>query len=71
MELWLRMGRHDIANCLGLASETVSRVLTRFKEEGTLQVENRIIRISDYPRLWAAAYHDNETNTPLQQAACI
>ena len=71
MELWLRMGRHDIANCLGLASETVSRVLTRFKEEGTLQVENRTIRVADYPRLWAAAYGRNENIATLQQAACV
>ena len=71
MELWLRMGRHDIANCLGLASETVSRVLTRFKEEGTLQVENRTIRVSDYPRLRASAYGRHESGVPVQQAACV
>ena len=71
MELWLRMGRHDIANCLGLASETVSRVLTRFKEEGTLQVENRTIRVADYPQLWAAAYGHNGNNASLQKAACV
>ena len=63
MELWLRMGRYDIANYLGLASETVSRVLTRLRDERTLQVENRIIRIIDYPRLWSIAYGHSETDT--------
>jgi len=60
MELWLRMGRHDIANCLGLASETVSRVLTRLREEGTLEVENRTIRIRNYPQLRSIAYGADE-----------
>lgn len=63
MELWLRMGRYDIANYLGLASETVSRVLTRLRDDGTLQVENRNIRIVNYPRLWSIAYGRPESSS--------
>lgn len=74
LELWLRMGRHDIANCLGLASETVSRVLTRLRDEGTLQVENRTIRIRDYTRLWSLAYGNDEFHIRkdvLAEAVCV
>ena len=74
MELWLRMGRHDIANCLGLASETVSRVLTKLRDDKTLDVENRTIRIRDYTRLWSIAYGEDQFRfgTPsLQEAVCV
>ena len=60
MELCLQMGRHGIASCLGLASETVSRGLTRLRDDGILQVENKTIRISDYTRLWSIAYGSDE-----------
>ncbi|MDZ7749841.1 MAG: helix-turn-helix domain-containing protein [Halofilum sp. (in: g-proteobacteria)] len=46
-ELRLVMSRDDIANYLGLALETVSRLLTKLTEEGVIDVERRRVRIVD------------------------
>lgn len=46
-ELRLSMSREDIANYLGLALETVSRLLTKLAEEGLIEVERRRVRIDD------------------------
>ena len=54
-EYHLSMSRVDIGNYLGLADETVSRLFTRFKEEGLLTVERRHIKLIDVPRLHAIA----------------
>ena len=51
----LAMARTDIANYLGLAPETVSRVLRRLQEEGVLQVDRREFEILDPVRLQALA----------------
>lgn len=47
----LAMPRTDIANYLGLAPETVSRVLRRLQAEGILQVDRRDFEILDMPAL--------------------
>jgi len=47
----LTMARTDIANYLRLASETVSRVLRRFQDEGLVRVERREVEILDLDRL--------------------
>ncbi|MDZ4811306.1 MAG: fumarate/nitrate reduction transcriptional regulator Fnr [Pseudomonadota bacterium] len=47
----LSMSRQDLANYLGLAIETVSRIFTRFEEMGVLSVERKRIRILDFARL--------------------
>jgi CRP/FNR family transcriptional regulator len=47
----LTMTRHDIANYLGLAVETVSRILTRLQKAEILDVERRSIEIKDVPYL--------------------
>lgn len=49
--LTLAMPRRDIANYLRLATETVSRVLTRFEREGVIAVERRDVRLIDLERL--------------------
>ena len=54
-ELRLTMSRDDIANYLGLALETVSRLLTRLGEEGVIEVERRRVRIRDHHRLASEA----------------
>ena len=43
----LPMSRYDIANYLGLAVETVSRIFTRFQQSGWLRVEGRDVEILD------------------------
>jgi CRP/FNR family transcriptional regulator len=43
----LRMGREEIGNYLGLALETVSRLLSRFQREGLIGVHNREIELKN------------------------
>lgn len=50
-EFMLRMTRRDIANYLRLATETVSRVLAKFQDDGLIAVERRDVRILDIGRL--------------------
>lgn len=47
----LSMKRSEIGSHLGLAIETVSRILTRFQEDGLLRVERRKVEILDLTRL--------------------
>lgn len=54
-ELMLSMSRQDLGDYLGLALETVSRLFSRFQDDGVLAVEGRQIRILDMPRLKALA----------------
>lgn len=44
----LSMTRTDIANYLGMAIETVSRLLTRFQKMGAIEVKNRQVTIVDF-----------------------
>ncbi len=50
-EFHLSMSRNDIANMLGLAVETVSRLFTQFQEQGILSVDRKHIRIIDAKKL--------------------
>ena len=50
-ELNLSMSRHDIANYLGLAVETISRLFARLQEQGVLEVDHRHIKLCDQERL--------------------
>lgn len=43
----LSMSRHEIGNYLGLAVETISRLFTRFHEEGLLRVDRKHVEILD------------------------
>ncbi|EKF74046.1 transcriptional regulator Anr [Alcanivorax hongdengensis A-11-3] len=47
----LPMSRYDIANYLGLAVETVSRIFTRFQQQHMLKVNGREVEICDRPAL--------------------
>ncbi len=47
----LSMGREDIANYLGLALETVSRLLTKLAEDQVIRVDRRRVRILDLDAL--------------------
>jgi len=43
----LRMSRQEMGSYLGLNLEIVSRMLTQFKREGLIALENREIEIKD------------------------
>jgi CRP/FNR family transcriptional regulator len=49
--LKLNMSRQDIGNYLGLASETVSRLLTKMQHEGVLKLDRRDLTIVDVNHL--------------------
>ena len=46
-EFILRMTREEIGSYLGLKLETVSRLLSRFQDEGLITVQQRNVRIED------------------------
>lgn len=56
--LRLRMTRRDIANCLGVAHETVSRALTGLAQSGCIGVAHRDVEIVD-----VGALHDLQRMT--------
>ena len=57
----LSMSRGDIGNYLGLALETVSRLFTRFQNEGLLRVDRKHIELLDLGRLHAySGLHSGE-----------
>jgi CRP/FNR family transcriptional regulator len=53
----LSLTRQEIGNYLGLALETVSRILTGFENSGLIQVNNRQIHINDFEGLRALCAH--------------
>jgi len=44
-EFTLTMSRSDIGNYLGLASETVSRIMTRFQGQGLIRIQRKRVRV--------------------------
>lgn len=58
-DFYLSMSRNDIGNYLGLAVETVSRLFTRFQDEGLLSVQRKHVCIVDLPRMRAIANAPN------------
>lgn len=50
-DFYVSMSRHEIGNYLGLAVETVSRLFTRFQEEGLVKVDRKHIQLLDVPGL--------------------
>jgi CRP/FNR family transcriptional regulator len=54
-EFHLSMSRGDIGNYLGIAEETVCRILGRFREENLITTHRRQIRLNDIRRLSAMA----------------
>ena len=51
----LRMSREDIGNYLGLTIESVSRLLSRFRKQGWMQVDKREVVLLDPAKLKALA----------------
>lgn len=52
-DFFLSMSRHEIGNYLGLAVETVSRLFTRFQDEGLLKVDRKHVELIDLGALEA------------------
>jgi len=50
-EFRLSMSRQDLGDYMGLALETVSRLFSRFQDDGLISVQGRIVRIHDISRL--------------------
>ncbi|KAA0875808.1 fumarate/nitrate reduction transcriptional regulator Fnr [Nitrincola tapanii] len=57
----LSMSRNEIGNYLGLAVETVSRVLTRFQSQDLIRVEGKEISLVDYDQLFALSGECQDT----------
>jgi len=58
-DFFLAMSRQDIGSYLGLALETVSRLFTRFQDQGILAVDRKHVQIKDMERLRALLKHQN------------
>jgi CRP/FNR family transcriptional regulator len=56
-DFFLSMSRQEIGSYLGLALETVSRLFTRFQDEGILKVDRKHVQILDIDRLRAMVAH--------------
>jgi CRP/FNR family transcriptional regulator len=54
-DLKLAMSRQDLGDYLGLALETVSRLFSRFQEDGLISVQGRQIALHNLDRLRAVA----------------
>jgi CRP/FNR family transcriptional regulator len=54
-EFHLSMSRADIGNYLGIAEETVCRIMRRFRDENVITTQRRLIRLNDMKRLRAMA----------------
>lgn len=52
-DFYLSMSRHEIGNYLGLAVETVSRLFTRFQDDGLMRVDRKHIQLLDLSALEA------------------
>lgn len=65
-EFNLSMSRGDIGNYLGMAEETVCRVLARFEQEGLIAMQRRLVRLKDVDRLSAVARGNGKSESPVE-----
>jgi CRP/FNR family transcriptional regulator len=63
-EFNLSMSRSDIGNYLGMAEETVCRVLARFEQEGLISMQRRLVRLRDIDRLATVAQGNGKAESP-------
>ena len=59
-EFILPMSRQDLSNYLGMAVETLSRILSRLSKENLIKIEQRKVIISDFEKLEALAHSSCE-----------
>ena len=55
-EFVLPMSRQDLSNYLGMAVETLSRIISRMTDDNIIKVERRIVIITDMDKLEALAH---------------
>jgi CRP/FNR family transcriptional regulator len=67
-EFHLSMSRHDIGNYLGLAVETVSRLFTRFQQQGLIEVRNKYIQLKEIGQLQELAGFNGHLQNPQRRA---
>jgi CRP/FNR family transcriptional regulator len=67
--LILPMSRYDIANYLGLVVETVSRLFSRMKEMGVLEVDRKSVRILR-PDLLAGLCQSSSASASKRRGVC-
>ena len=65
----LSMSQGELGSYLGLAAETVSRMLRRFRDNGWLSGEGREIVIEDWDALFARAGDSTEQESVLWRRA--
>jgi CRP/FNR family transcriptional regulator len=63
----LSMSRQDLGDYLGLALETVSRLFSRFQEEGLIEVQGRHVHLRDSERLHAIAGGNGNNRSHAQR----
>jgi len=68
---YINLSRHDIASLLGLAVETVSRMLTHFQEAGLITVQRRNIALTDMQGLKTLANVEEECARPRSRNHAI
>jgi CRP/FNR family transcriptional regulator len=61
------MSRNDIGNYLGLAVETVSRLFTRFQQQGLIAVKHKYINLRDMEQLRLLAGLSSKDEAPQVQ----
>lgn len=66
-DFYLSMSRHEIGNYLGLAVETVSRIFTRFQEDGLMCVDRKHIQLLNLPALEALIGSTGQNRRQQQQ----
>ena len=65
-EFNLSMSRHEIGSYLGLAVETISRLFTRFQEDGLIEAERKHVRLLNLGRLRELAGAEPPPGNPHQ-----
>ena len=60
----LPMSRHDIANYLGMAPETISRQFKKLQDQGMVTIRNRDVTINDPVALRTSVTHGNSEVDP-------
>ena len=63
----LSMSRHEIGNYLGLAVETISRLFTRFQEDGLMCVDRKHIQLLNLVALESLVGSGGQTRRQQQQ----